>query len=70
MGPLSGESGKVKAVTGIPNSDDKKILVQDFSMLDKDAYGPFADGNGPRSIFPLKRTERPPRVGRLKSNTT
>jgi hypothetical protein len=43
VGPISGESGKVKAVTGYPGPDAKVILVQDFSTLEKNAYGPFAD---------------------------
>ncbi len=55
VGPLSGESGKVKAVTGLPSPDDKKVLVQDFSMLDKDAYGSFADVNGSKINLSIEK---------------
>lgn len=43
VGPVSGEAGKVKPVLGFPGPDAKEVLVQDFTLLDKNAYGPFAD---------------------------
>lgn len=46
VGPVTGESGKVKAMVGYPGPDSKEILVQDFTVLDKGAYGPFTDNNG------------------------
>lgn len=44
VGPISGETGKAKPMTGLPNPDAKTVVVQDFTQLDKGAAGPFSDG--------------------------
>jgi hypothetical protein len=43
VGPVEGETGKVKGMVGFPGPDAKVVLVQDFTLLDKSAYGPFTD---------------------------
>ncbi len=43
VGPVEGVSGKMKAMTGYPGPDAKELIVQDFTVLDKGAYGPFTD---------------------------
>ena len=43
VGNVAGVTGKFKAELGYPGPDSKEVLIQDFSMLDKNAYGPFAD---------------------------
>ena len=44
IGPLSAVAGKVAAKTGMPDRSGKNgLVVQDFTLLEKNAYGPFTD---------------------------
>ncbi len=50
VGPISTVKGKVTAKIGMPVADPKRILVQDFTLLEKNAYGPFTDETTGSSI--------------------
>jgi hypothetical protein len=44
IGPISAVSGKVAARTGMPDRSGKNgLVVQDFILLEKNAFGPFTD---------------------------
>ena len=43
VGPISFQKGKAKAETGI-KEEKNAVTVQDFTFLDKTAYGPYTDG--------------------------
>ncbi len=44
IGPISAVSGKVAAKTGMPDRSGKDgLVVQDFTLLEKNGYGPFLD---------------------------
>ena len=50
IGPLTQVRGKVEPKTGLPALDPKRVVVQDFSFLETNAYGPFADPDSGSSI--------------------
>lgn len=43
IGPVSGVSGKVVPKTGDAGTEEGALTVQDFALLDKNAYGPWDD---------------------------
>jgi hypothetical protein len=43
VGPVSALRGRAKAYTGMPENGPGSLVVQDFILLEKNAYGPFTD---------------------------
>jgi len=67
IGPVEYVAGPVKAATGMPKHDVPKgtLVVQDFTLLDKKAYGLFTDGK--RTSMALDIVRDPDAPGRMQA---
>lgn len=54
IGPVSTASGKVEAKTGMAGDADGALTVQDFALLEKNAYGPWSDKKSKISLSVVK----------------
>jgi hypothetical protein len=57
IGPISTVSGKVEAKTGKAGDENGALTIQDFALLEKNAYGPWDDKKSKISLTVVKDAE-------------